>query len=69
MKKSEIAQELARQSGITEAAAADRLDRLVREILANLRRGKPSTLPGIGKFLPRPQGGVRFEREGKPGRD
>ena len=40
MKKPEIAKGLAEASGLTEAEAADRLDRVVQEILARLRRGE-----------------------------
>jgi hypothetical protein len=36
MKKPEIARRLAREAGVTEAEAADQLDRVVEEILSNL---------------------------------
>ena len=52
MKKPEIARKMARQSGGTRGDAADRLDRLVQEILVGLRHGKETRLPGLGCFLP-----------------
>lgn len=63
MKKEEIARRLARESGLTQAEAADRLDRVVHGILSNLRRGRKATLPGLGTFTPG-DAGARFEREG-----
>jgi nucleoid DNA-binding protein len=66
MKKAEIARRLARESGVTRAEAADRLDRVVHDILSSLRQGRKATLPGLGTFTPG-GGGTRFEREGKGG--
>jgi nucleoid DNA-binding protein len=63
MKKPEIARRMARQSGVTRGEAADRLDRLVREILGGLRQGKPARLPGLGCFRAGVDGRVIFERE------
>ena len=64
MKKPEIARRLARQSGVSPAEAADRLDRVVREILANLRRGREVPLPGLGTFVPGPHGKLTFHQQG-----
>lgn len=64
MKKAEIARRMARESGVTRAEAADRLDRMVHRILSNLRQGRETALPGLGTFLP-DEAGVRFERERK----
>ena len=64
MKKSELAKDIALDSGLTEAEAADRLDRVVNEIVTRLRRGKTSPLPGLGKFAPGRDGRVEFRREG-----
>lgn len=66
MKKAEIARRLARESGVTRAEAADRLDRVVHEILSSLRQGRKATLPGLGTFMPG-GGGTQFEREGREG--
>ena len=46
MKKPELAKGLALASGLTEAEAADRLDRVVDEIIARLRKGKSAPVPG-----------------------
>jgi hypothetical protein len=57
---------MARSTGLSEAEAADRLDRVVRQILCNLRRGRPASLPGLGQFKPGGDGGVVFEpRKGR----
>ncbi len=61
MNKDQLTARLARQAGLTKAAAADRLDRVIHEILANLRRGKPSPLPGLGRFVP--GRGFQFEAQ------
>ncbi len=67
MKKPQIAARLARQSGVTKAEAADQLDRVVHQILSRLRKGQPAPLPGLGRFTPAADGGVRFEIEPKQG--
>ena len=63
MKKPEITKRLARAAKVSEAEAADRLDRVVHQILSNLRAGKEAPLPGLGKFMPEKNGLVRFEKE------
>jgi len=63
MKKPEIAKRLARQSGETQGEAADRLDRVVRQIVSKLRRGEEAPLPGLGRFKVGEDGRVSFERE------
>jgi nucleoid DNA-binding protein len=63
MRKPEIAKRLARQSGVSNAEAADQLDRVVNQILAKLRKGKPAPLPGLGRFTPGPRGSYRFKKE------
>lgn len=68
MKKPDIAKSIARRSGLTQAEAADRLDRVIHEILADLRKGTPTTLPGLGRFVQKPDGKVSFEPEGGPNR-
>ena len=64
MKKPEIATKMARQSGGTRGQAADRLDRLVQEILDSVRQGKEKRLPGLGSFRPGAGGRLAFQREG-----
>ncbi len=64
MNKQDLATRLARESGLSKAAAADRLDRLVHNILSRLRQGKTAPLPGLGTFLPGPKPAFRFEEGG-----
>ena len=54
MKKPELARRLARQAGVSNAEAADQLDRVVHQILRGLREGKSVPLPGLGRFRPGP---------------
>ena len=54
MRKPEIAKRLARQSGVSNAEAADQLDRVVHQILSKLRKGKTAPFPGLGQFTPGP---------------
>ena len=61
MRKTEIAKRLARQSGLSNAEAADQLDRVVNQILAKLRQGKPARFPGLGQFTLGPKGSLQFK--------
>lgn len=63
MRKQDVAARLARKAHLSRAAAADRLDRIIHEILTELKRGNPVALPGLGTFTP----GVRpsFEFDGR----
>ena len=63
MKKPDIAKQLARHSGISRAAAADELDRVVSRILSELKRGHEAPLPGLGKFTPGRKHAIGFEPE------
>lgn len=63
MKKPELAKRMARRSGVSEAEAADRLDRVVYQILEKLRRGQEAPLPGLGKFRVGQDGKISFEQE------
>ncbi len=67
MKKAELAAKLAEQTHLSEAEAADQLDRVVHAIVRNLRKGKPARLPGLGSFRPGENGVIRFEAESHPG--
>ncbi len=66
MNRDELTTRLAKEAGVTRAAAADQLDRVIHGILTKLRRGKPVALPGLGQFLPGQ--GFRFEKPGRKGR-
>jgi nucleoid DNA-binding protein len=63
MKKPDIAKRMARQAGVSRAEAADRLDNVVRQILTDLRNGRESAFPGLGRFRHGPDGKVVFEPE------
>ena len=52
MKKQDLATRLARRVRVSRAAAADRLDSMIHEILAELKKGNPVSLPGLGTFTP-----------------
>jgi len=51
MNREDLARRLARQSKLSRAAARDRVDELVRDILKSLRGGRPVDLPGLGKLV------------------
>jgi hypothetical protein len=61
MKKEQIVQRLARESGITPAAAADQLDLILNGILKRVRHGHSASLPGLGTFWPGPKPEFYFE--------
>src|ERR1700689_808931 len=67
MKKEQLARRLARESGITPAAAADQLDRILNDILKRVRRGQSASLPGLGTFWPGPEPEFYFEQGLPPG--
>jgi len=52
MKKEQLAKRLAKESGISAAAAADQLDSVLTAILRRVRQGQSASLPGLGTFLP-----------------
>jgi len=63
MKKPELVKRLAHGSNSTVAAAADRLDRMVGEILCKLKQGREAHLPGIGAFTRSRDGRLAFRPE------
>jgi nucleoid DNA-binding protein len=67
MNKAELATKLAEQTHLSEAEAADQLDRVVHEIVRNLRQGKPARLPGLGSFRPGEKWKFRFDAQIRPG--
>ncbi len=66
MKKPELATRLAKQAGVSQAEAADQLDHLVSQIIADLKKGASAQLPGLGKFTPGPK--FEFEPDQKGGK-
>ena len=63
MKNKDLVQRLARKTGIPSAAAADEVDRVVTEIIENIRNGASVRLPGLGTFLAGEKPRFRFERK------
>lgn len=61
MKNPEIAKRIARQSRVSQAEAADRLDGVVHQILSRLRAGEEILFLGLGKFIHGPDGKTAFE--------
>ena len=59
-----VAQDLSVVKPDTVGLSSDRLDRIVQQILENLRKGKETPLPGLGKFTHGPDGRIAFELEG-----
>jgi len=66
MRKPEIAKRMARQARSTVGEAADRLDRVVSEMVRKVKRGEPARLPGVGAFTRDQDGRVAFEPERPP---
>jgi len=64
--KPDIAKRMARRAGVTQAEAADRLDRVVHQILLRLRRGQEANLPGLGRLKHGARGIVWLEHQEKP---
>lgn len=65
MRKPEIAKQLARRSRLSQGEAADRLDVIFQKIVSDLRKGRETVLPGLGKFKHGPDGQVTFEPEAR----
>jgi nucleoid DNA-binding protein len=68
MRKTQLTGKLARHSGVTRAQAADRLDRVVHDILLNLRKGRAAELPGLGQFHPGKPWKFEFEKDRNAGK-
>jgi nucleoid DNA-binding protein len=62
MKKLDIARRLARQTGVSPAEAADRLDGVVHGILSQLKKRGEAELPGLGKLRLGREGKFNFQR-------
>ena len=63
MKKTDIAQLMARENGISRGEAADQLDEVITSILKALKRGGSANLPGLGRLRRDPKGGLRFTQK------
>lgn len=62
MKKEQVARQLAKESRISAAAAADQVDRILSDILKRVRKGQSASLPGLGTFRPGDDQEFRFDR-------
>jgi nucleoid DNA-binding protein len=51
MKREEIAKMLAHETGITDSEAKNEVNKLVHEILQELRNGGQVKVPGVGKLV------------------
>ena len=63
MKKEQVARQLAKESRISNAAAADQLDRIVTDLFKKVRKGETASLPGLGTFGPGGEEDFQFERD------
>ncbi|MDX2152548.1 MAG: HU family DNA-binding protein [Bryobacteraceae bacterium] len=52
MRKKDLADIIAARTNLAKHIAAEEVHRLVHDILASLRKGKPAALPGLGRFEP-----------------
>jgi nucleoid DNA-binding protein len=50
MKKQQLARRLAKESRMTEGAAADQVDRILSDLQQLMRNGQSASLPGLGTF-------------------
>lgn len=60
MKKTDIAQQIARETGVSQGEAADQLDEVITSILKALKKSGSAHLPGLGRFRRDLRGGLRF---------
>jgi nucleoid DNA-binding protein len=63
MKKEQVAKQLAKESRISAAAAADQVDRILSDILKRVRKGQAASLPGLGTFRSGDDQEFRFDRK------
>jgi nucleoid DNA-binding protein len=66
MKKSDLAQQIARETGVSQGEAADQLDEVVSSILKTLKKGGSANLPGLGRLRRGVKGTLQFTQA--PGR-
>jgi nucleoid DNA-binding protein len=67
MKKSDIAQQIARETGVSQSEAADQVDEVVASILKTLKKGRSASIPGLGRLRRDIKGGLQFT-QAPPGR-
>jgi nucleoid DNA-binding protein len=67
MNKSDLSTRLAKQARVSKAQAADQVDRVVHQIVRNLRRGQPVRFPGLGSFHPGEKWQFQFDAQPRAG--
>ena len=65
MKKAELANHEARRQRVPPGHAADQMDRVVNQIIRELRSGRPAELPGLGTIQPGKRWVFPPEKKGK----
>jgi nucleoid DNA-binding protein len=58
MNQRRLIKKLARRAEVSEAVAADSLDKLVHQILQKLRSGQPAHVPGLAALVQKADGQV-----------
>jgi nucleoid DNA-binding protein len=48
----QVIRQLAKRSSVTQAEAADQIDRYIHEVLQKLRKGQRVPVPGVGVISP-----------------
>jgi len=67
MNKSDLSTRLAKQARVSKAQAADQVDRVVHQIVRNLRRGQSAKFPGLGNFSPGEKWEFQFDAQPRAG--
>jgi nucleoid DNA-binding protein len=60
MKNTDLAEQIARETGVSHEQAADQLDEVITSILKSLKKGRSANLPGLGRLRRDINGGLRF---------
>ena len=60
MKNTDLAEHIARETGISQEQAADQLDEVITSILKAVKNGRAANLPGLGQFRRDLNGALRF---------
>jgi len=66
MKKEQVARRLAKESHMSPGAAADQIDRILNDLLKQVRKGESASLPGLGTFRPGRDQDFQFDQIPKP---
>lgn len=72
MKKQALTRRLARDARLSQPAAADLVDRVVADLVKELKKGQPVSVPGLGtlhpdRWAPRKLSAVVTARPGRKG--